>query len=191
MKHKETVHSQTNDSFTCKICQKQMSSILKLNKHNVTHDEKVKCDQCIIFVQPSRLRAHIWKKHNQISSQETYDCNTCEKSFKSKAKLKLHILIHTTRIKPFNCLTCNMKFLNSRSLQSHQITHTSAQPYKCIIDDCARSFNNSGSLHNHKEGHNKESQETIMWHILLHTKCDKNLRNYNMNTFFVILAHIL
>ena len=158
LKHKETVHSQTNELFTCKICEQQMSSVSKLNKHNVTHEEKVKCDQCSIFVQPRRLRAHIWRKH--ISSQRAYNCNTCGKILKSKVKLKLHIRIHTSRMKPFNCLTCNMEFFTSRSLQIHQITHTSEQPYKCLVDYCDKSFNNSGSLHHHKEGHHKESGET-------------------------------
>ena len=157
--HQKAVHSQTYESFTCEICQKQMSSKSKLEMHQNVHKEKVMCEQCNIVVQQNRLRRHIQKKHNTNKNlpPPRHECTICMKKLKSESSLKSHIRYHELeRMKPFNCSTCDSKFSTMHALSGHRIIHTSEQPFKCPIAGCSQSFNNSGTLFRHKEAHQKE-----------------------------------
>ncbi|XP_028981031.2 zinc finger protein 493 isoform X2 [Esox lucius] len=96
------------------------------------------------------------KRHNLIHTGERpFKCNydSCEKGFRSKAELTIHMRYHTGE-RPFKCNVCGKGFVQANFLTTHYRTHTGEKPYSCLL--CDKSFNNHNGLKRHMFTHSDE-----------------------------------
>ncbi|CAL4065483.1 unnamed protein product [Meganyctiphanes norvegica] len=66
-----------------------------------------------------------------------YHCSHCDRCFKLKLNLLIHIRKHTGE-KPYQCAHCDRSFSCKHSIVDHQKTHTGEKPYHCSL--CDKSF---------------------------------------------------
>lgn len=76
-----------------------------------------------------------------------YFCETCQKEFPSRYRLKSHSLVHTA-VKAFRCSTCGKRFGRShdmkRHMRSHEMDHKSL-----VCAECGKSFSRADALRRH------------------------------------------
>lgn len=81
---------------------------------------------------------------------QSYDCDTCTKSFKRKEHLFQHKKSHSGE-RPFVCGTCSKAFSRKEHLLRHNVSHTGQKLHTC--DVCQKSFSRKDNLHKHKKTH--------------------------------------
>ncbi|KAG8447046.1 hypothetical protein GDO86_014479 [Hymenochirus boettgeri] len=84
------------------------------------------------------------------TGDKPHKCQTCDKAFSRKDKLKTHMRSHTGE-KPFKCKECDYRAADSSSLCKHQRIHTNERPFKCQI--CPYASRNSSQLTVHLRSH--------------------------------------
>ncbi|KAM4567078.1 uncharacterized protein PAE49_010531 isoform 1-T1 [Odontesthes bonariensis] len=141
--------------FACEVCNKSFNRQFHLRKHMNTHKEQrpFSCDQC-----PRKFRNTATFEYHLLRHEElkyaTFECQLCEKSFKTKRCLKTHQLVHTDT-RPFVCSTCGKGFKTKHSLQAHQVVHAVEKPHKC--SQCWESFRYAITLQCHQSVHTGEN----------------------------------
>ena len=79
-----------------------------------------------------------------------FNCEKCHLSFKTLARLLIHISEEHDLKEIFACVLCPRFFLYSnKDLKSHEETHYSDKPFSC--DKCSESFRNEGILIKHQK----------------------------------------
>lgn len=123
-----------------------------------------------------------------------FSCESCEKKFKSKKNLNLHIQTHSME-KPFKCETCGKDFKYRRLVKLHQLVHSKRKKFSCDI--CEKIFVTKPSLKAHLAAHvdvmgtgnesgnnfgkkSKESDKNESNSKKL-SEMDGNLKNYSLN----------
>ena len=133
-------------------CSSIFKSKKKLLVHQRAHDTKkhFKCEVCgDHFDIESRLRNHMMI-HDKI---KPFACSHegCTMAFTQKSNLKRHMRIHSGD-KPFKCEYCHKAFASGSNLKQHLYTHETSketQVYKCIFDNCNRTYKYPSSLKGH------------------------------------------
>ncbi|XP_028325941.1 zinc finger protein 160 [Gouania willdenowi] len=114
-------------------------------------------------------------------SVRPHKCSECDKSFRHRSVLDLHMRIHT-KDKPYQCKECGKSFKFSSYLQQHVIIHTGKKPYKCT--DCGKDFAFLQNMRSHQKLHQEKpfrctscrkgySDETQLQHHMLSHNGDK------------------
>ena len=99
----------------------------------------------------AELRAE--KEARQAAERGKFKCEICDKEFPSPAKLRRHMLVHTTE-KQFICTQCGKPFRRFDSLKYHMKSHTGEKPYSCDI--CGKCFKTGKCLRLHIRWHTGE-----------------------------------
>lgn len=97
--------------------------------------------------------SHLNRYHHFGAEERQHMCCICGKNFKIKAKLKLHMRVHTGE-KLFRCMYCKKEFAFNSSLSRHLRVHTGEKPYECSF--CGKRFNVSTTLKVHYRVHTGE-----------------------------------
>lgn len=71
------------------------------------------------------------------NGEKTFKCSECNKEFKRRPNLALHMRVHTGE-KPFSCDICGKTFTQSSSRLVHMRRHTGEKPYLC--KKCGKRF---------------------------------------------------
>ena len=93
------------------------------------------------------------KRIKNATSEEKFECSTCEKIFVSKASLKRHFLLLHEKKKDYVCMTCGKAFSLRQYLKEHEYIHTKEKPLICNVDGCKKRFRQTGKLSLHRRKH--------------------------------------
>ena len=110
--------------FTQDIQNEDFESFVENTRENKKATEEFEvstytCPHCLkIFSNPRTCRKHINSYHGE-EKEKQYDCNICQKKFKTKNGLKSHIENDHKNKDPFQCLTCNKVYQNKNELKRH------------------------------------------------------------------------
>ena len=119
--HINVVHTKTLQ-FKCDQCSKTYSSRQPLNIHkrNHTHTSRdIQCDQCpMAFNTKEKLHQHFVNVHKKVKPIQC-DFKDCEKSFKKKANLKRHIILHEEGPQGRKTRTSKRKIANPIDTEAH------------------------------------------------------------------------
>ena len=131
-------HANTAAERNQKLQQKEN----KLHKDNIL----AQCDICGWVAKQStqrwRLKRHMFLKH---STDRPFKCGVCSRTFKSKASLQCHEMLHAN-VRRFLCQYCAESFQQKKSLMSHMFMHHAdkmdsdprSRPFTCRF--CSETF---------------------------------------------------
>ncbi|XP_069462810.1 uncharacterized protein [Ambystoma mexicanum] len=164
------------EPYRCIYCDRRFSKACTMQQHQQTHAHiqaallatkegmpasdlgDYQCHSCnTIYPDAKGLLAHDCPNDLSTSGdtlhRKGYECNVCDKSFKSKYDLASHYLIHTGEL-PFQCPKCGKRFRRLSHLKQHDVSHTVARPFKCVV--CKKEFKRLADLSRHREVHNNQ-----------------------------------
>ncbi|XP_076454174.1 uncharacterized protein LOC143289158 [Babylonia areolata] len=147
--HEKAGHPDQTQEWLCAICGDSFPTRYLLQRHALTHKEKILCSLCNKYITEPCYEDHM-KRHY---GNKTWKCEQCSKSFIRKAELQQHTLVHKDE-RPFCCELCGMRYREKSRLNSHMRTHTGVKPYKC--QQCEKCFTRSRELKNHMRVHTGE-----------------------------------
>lgn len=117
--------------------------------HNDNNEERP--FQCDECDRKFKSKYHL-QAHKLMHGEKIFKCDLCEKAFTRRKSFQRHKLIHTG-VRTFDCGVCIKKFLRKKDLESHQSTHPGFTPFQCDI--CEKKFNQKGNFTYHLLQHKK------------------------------------
>ncbi|KXJ28167.1 Zinc finger protein 320 [Exaiptasia diaphana] len=147
--HENIIHNGTKP-FKCDSCDKVFAHKNSLKIHKEAHKNKVSSN-----LERSGVLHHTKKQQAIQTTEKSFKCTICHKTFKQKGYLKVHIQIHRGE-KEFKCNICNKDFATKSSLQTHNLIHQGQgeKPHKCTI--CDKAFAYKSTLNSHHRIHSAE-----------------------------------
>lgn len=147
--------------YSCKYCSRTFSHKASRDTHLNIH-KNLKPFLCLICAQSFRtltlMKRHTLCDHHNIRN---YFCSYCNKTYKDKKTLDVHILMHMN-LKPHKChyADCTKACRQVSNLLSHiRIYHTGERPFKCKF--CGFAFKESHHLDNHLSMHLGKTKRNI------------------------------
>ena len=141
--------SETNaeDLFKCPLCEKLIPKLSKLEhaKKHVKTRTKNNCKHC----GKTFLLKWVLEEHERIhTGEKPIQCSSCEKSFRAKQGLYIHVKTHHSKTLTTKCDTCGKTFHSKRDLLKHLSKyHGKDEGFKC--DKCDDRFVTSKGLETH------------------------------------------
>ncbi|XP_060600699.1 zinc finger protein 569-like [Ruditapes philippinarum] len=102
---------------------------------------------------PSPKKRGRKRKGAQESPNIIYQCEYCEKQFKTREKVRIHTKIHTEE-RAFGCDICGSQYRRREHLVRHYRRHTNERPYRCL--ECGKSYMRAEHLKRHSYDHSGE-----------------------------------
>lgn len=147
-------HSALERPFECFLCHKQFKQFRHVSYHLRTHYRDERNFVCHIcgdaYIVNADLNKHIFNRHSDV---RPFKCERCDKHFKSRNALKVHMRSHTG-IKEFQCSICSERFSANSSLRLHFRRHTNEKPYECTY--CGKRFSDGSTHRQHERIHTGE-----------------------------------
>lgn len=165
------------DRVTCELCGKRVYDMKAHMKSHKADREVFPCDQC-----DKKYLSRIFLNNHQSSVHLNvrYQCEFCDKSFRTKTYYIDHLETHERAIEcskcsstftnkvsyrrhlrkcvqlqpPQMCDICGKALSSSETLRKHKITHTGERPYKCSL--CPQAFAQRGTRDDHVRTHTNE-----------------------------------
>ena len=94
--NKKTKEKVTNKQIVCKECNEVLENVKALKNHKqIKHQKSYKCNHCNYKARTvSGIDEHIQSRHE---TENVLHCDTCDKTFKSELRLKIHKNIHQSK----------------------------------------------------------------------------------------------
>lgn len=93
------------------------------------------------------------RKDAQEMANIIYQCEYCEKQFKTRVQVRTHTKIHTEE-RAFGCDICGFQYRRREHLVRHYRRHTNERPYRCL--ECGKSYMRAEHLKRHSYDHSGE-----------------------------------
>ena len=118
---RQSQHHKDTD-MKCETCDQIFSDYYNFAKHRRTAHKKFKCNKCSKqFICQDYLVFHYnvgcTDREKKVPKSPRYACNECEKKFKSKGALQMHIKSHQAW--RYKCEKCGQKFKSQPALDNH------------------------------------------------------------------------
>lgn len=145
------IHSTEKKVFHCQFCDLSFRLHKELITHEGTHTRTLaninlkRCKICGIACYNGNLIAHVKEYH------EHYECDLCQKVYRTKNHLKLHMKTHINA-REYKCPTCPCTFNFFSQLKRHERSHSAIAVWFCEI--CGVGFKNKPNLSHHMRSHN-------------------------------------
>ncbi len=142
----------------CDECEKTFPYPNKLKLHKESRHSKAprhKCDICdSAFHAFNELR-----KHKATEHKKTFNCQKCEKEFKTRANLNSHLKVHEEQSEVFHCpeIGCQETFLYLRNLKNHARVAHDGHAHQC--QECENSYASRRGLARHVAAVHKGEEE--------------------------------
>ncbi|XP_052864502.1 uncharacterized protein LOC128271106 [Anopheles cruzii] len=157
--HQEREHLDLPPEHACDICGKHFLNRTTLLHHHSVHGpfKKIPCaaENCDIVFRDERLmRRHFRNVH---AEHTPYECPHCQKKYRSKEALDIHVRCHTGD-RPFPCRHdgCTRRFSHGTDRLRHErAAHTGERPHKC--PSCGATFIRRRELRIHFNRQHKET----------------------------------
>ncbi|XP_030750557.1 zinc finger protein 175-like [Sitophilus oryzae] len=139
----------------CRLCQRKFPEE-EFRAHWEKHKNQI-CEHCgHKFVKKSDLDVH---KQSVHSTERNFECQICNKRFKTKQLLNRHGVVHTNP-RSHVCHQCGDRFNDRSTLNTHiQLKHIRSRDFVCSI--CGLAFPMKPTLEKHILRHNKERPPTF------------------------------
>ncbi|XP_071179916.1 zinc finger protein 665-like [Mytilus edulis] len=171
--HLRNVHKQLY-AYECEICRQTFNSAISLNKHKALHsdmpEEETKNEKEI----ENYIESNYCMKKGVIvnlneASKETFTCNLCLKTLRTKAGLESHMQIHSGH---FQCSTCSKTFVSQHRLTRHETLHDKGN-FNCEV--CAHVCTTKRYLIQHmRKEHDDQREVCYECGIFFESLTDKN-----------------
>jgi len=145
---------------TCDKCMKSFNKYNTYTNHQLyfcaegSENKGFICHICSTLIKTKReLDTHVKYVHTNVRQ---FECEQCQKRFKRKGDLVVHMQSHTA-VPGFFCEQCGKSFFKKRNLKSHLATHDtseSSKKHECV--QCGRKFLRLQALKNHLTTHSNE-----------------------------------
>uniref|UniRef100_A0A3P9ICD9 Zgc:66448 n=1 Tax=Oryzias latipes TaxID=8090 RepID=A0A3P9ICD9_ORYLA len=167
---KENSHQseEPKHTFNCPLCPQTFSVPANLRAHMLIHEsagQSLEASPASPQKQLSAVGSDGVQEKLKGESAKSHKCPECEKTFRHRSVLELHMRIHS-KDKPYQCKVCGKGFRFSSYLQQHLIIHTGKKPYKCPdcgkdfksfqCESCGRSYSRASALDAHRRCHEEK-----------------------------------
>ncbi|XP_034839826.1 zinc finger protein 431-like isoform X2 [Maniola hyperantus] len=170
-RHRDREHPEL--SVRCHLCDKVFATLKSASRHRSACERVERlfaCSSCEMrFAHEVTLNKHILRFHTGQSvsllfldrehGPQNYKCETCSRTFASKALLERHTRSHKIGAKVFECDICKKKFTRRDNLRTHLRIHagkTYTEGGGSLCIHCGRSFANSSNYIVHMRRHTGE-----------------------------------
>ena len=137
----------SEDLFKCPLCEKLIPKLSKLEhaKKHVKTQPKNNCKHC----GKNFLLKWVLEEHERLhTGEKPIQCASCEKSFRAKQGLYIHVKTHHTKTLTTKCDPCGKTFHSKRDLSKHLSKyHGEDEGFKC--NKCDDWFVTSKGLESH------------------------------------------
>ena len=121
----------SEDLFKCPLCEKLIPKLSKLEhaKKHVKTQPKNNCKHC----GKNFLLKWVLEEHERLhTGEKPIQCASCEKSFRAKQGLYIHVKTHHTKTLTTKCDPCWKTFHSKRDLSKHLSKyHGEDEGFKC------------------------------------------------------------
>lgn len=166
-------------SLSCKDCSVSFNTYDSFSSHyKKNHDSKGILECCTeLFQNKSTALRHA----NSHLNPEKLACTQCEKSFKDKQILSIHMLTHLPDSeKSYECQYCFERFAKAHMLKKHMLKHPDEKEYKC--DECNKIVKSKSALASHKKVVHDRAYEQ-MCHICARIFSTRSSLEYHYKSF--------
>ncbi|XP_055300366.1 PR domain zinc finger protein 5-like [Sitodiplosis mosellana] len=146
--------SRQQNSTTCKICKKSLSSVYNLRDH-IARMHQIKTFRCHLcnrtFGTETALKQHIRQCHNQ----EVLKCVVCNKGYSNQNGLNEHMVKHDPSKATCKCDECEEPFLTEAARYRHkQRRH---KDWECKV--CSKKLKSKRNLQDHMAAIHQERKD--------------------------------
>ncbi|CAO1440154.1 unnamed protein product [Diamesa serratosioi] len=136
----------------CELCAKSFSTRTGLKEHMLTHNDdrekqQLQCKICLKWLMNQRCL----KTHMLLHSSKEFNCEHCDYATKKIKLLNNHMITKHSENKPFKCPDCEKSFKLKRALTIHVNQNHTGRVMSFVCEFCQRSFQNSTNYYTHRK----------------------------------------